>query len=559
MIRTGAGPAVDGYIDSVMRGAVNVGRYERLMVERQLDDIRTGGDRGLVWDPDLGQLVVDFMHLCRHSKGRWAGRPLELEPWQEFWVTTLFGWMRGDGTRRFRRSLLFIGRKNGKSTLASAIGLYGLVADGEGGAEIYAAATKKEQARIVFTEAQRMVEKSPALRSEITVHENSIFVRGTASRFVPLSADDRKASGHNTHIAIIDELHEHPTAEMWDVMRTSMGAREQPLLLATTTAGDDENSICGEQFHFAERVLEGTIEVDEFFPAIYMLDDADKWKDESCWRQSNPNIGVTVSIEEMREMAKEAEDNPRSLNSFLRYKLNRWVSSSARWFQPDVWDACGEHVDEAALEGRVCYGGLDLASVEDVAAWVLLFPPDRADGVYQVLCRFFVPEHAIARRSVKASVPYDVWSREGHLIATPGEVIDHDLIFDAIDADAQRFDLQEICFDRWGAARVYTQMEDRGLTVMQMGQGYASMSGPSKELERLVRQERIHYGEQPVMRWMGHNAVATEDPAGNIKPDKGKAKEKIDGVVALVMALDRAMRRKGRTRSVYEDRGIAMI
>ena len=550
---------VQGYIDDVMSERVVVGRLERLMVERHLRDLEEGPARGLEYRPEMGELVVDFCGLLNHSKGEWAGTPLRLEPWQEFIVLQLFGWMRADGTRRFRQAYFEVARKNGKSTLAAALGLYMLVADGEGGPEIYCGAKKKEQAKIIWSEAYRMVVSSPELSGEVTAHSSSIFVRGTAARFNPLSDDDKQTSGHNTHCGILDELHEHPTDEMWNLVRTSMGSRRQPVLLMTTTAGDDENSICGQQRHYAERILRGTIEADHFLAAVYAIDDESEWREEANWRKANPNLGVSVSVDDMRELAAEAAEKPRTLNAFLRYRLNIWLSSAVRWFRPEVWDAASQAVDEESLAGRPCYGGLDLASRDDVAAWMLIFPPDDPEGVYEVLCRFFVPQSTIFERSTKSNVPYDVWVRQGHLIATPGEVIDHEFIFAKMDEDARKFDVVDVAFDRWGAARVYTIMEDRGLTMVQMGQGYVSMSGPSKELERIVRQRRLHYGEQPVMRWMGHNVVVTEDPAGNIKPDKGKAREKIDGVVALVMALDRSMRHGRPKRSVYEERGIEMI
>ncbi|MDE2901767.1 MAG: terminase large subunit [Chloroflexota bacterium] len=558
MRETGAGETVDRYIDDVMSGRVVTGRLERLMVERQLDDLKTGAARGLVWRPELGRLVVDFCSMLNHSKGKWSGRPLKLEPWQEFVVTTLYGWLRDDGTRRFRRGYLEVARKNGKSTLAAALALYALVADGEPGAEVYCGATKKEQAKIIFAEAQRMARASDSLSGVLTVHTHSIFIRDTASRFVPLSADDKHASGHHVHMCIMDELHEHKTDELWNVMITGMGSREQPMMLSTTTAGEDELSICGQERDYAERVLEGTVEADAFFPAVYAIDEEAEWQDETAWRKANPNLGVSVFFDNMRELADEAKENMRKLHAFLRYRLNAWVSSTERWFRAEVWDRCMGSVDEEALEGERCWGGLDLASVEDVAAWVLIFEPDE-NGVRPVLSRFFVPRHTIARRSQKISVPYDVWARQGHLIATPGAVIDHDFIFEAIDADSQRFDIQDIAFDRYGAASIYNRAEQMGLTMVAMGQGFLSMSGPSKELERLVLQEKVAYGEQPVMRWMGHNVVTVEDPSANIKPHKAKSKEKIDGVVALIMALDRAMRHSGPKRSVYEDRGIDMV
>ena len=552
--------AMEAYMADVLEERVVAGKLERLMVERHVHDLQSGRERGLAWQPDLGQLVVDFCGLLQHSKGRWAGQPLVLEPWQTFLVMVLFGWMRADGTRRFRRAYFEVARKNGKSTLASALALYGLVADGEPGAEIYCGATKKEQAKIVFAEAQRMVRSSPALADEVEAHQNAIFIRDTASRFVPLSADDKRASGHNTHFAIMDELHEHRTDELFQIMWTSMGAREQPLMLSTTTAGDDEASPCGQERAYAVKVLEGTVEADEFFAAIYAIDEEAEWTDATAWRKANPNLGVTVTVEEMRDLVKEARDKPSALSALLRYRLNVWLSTATRWLPQEAWRACGElDVDEAELEGRTCYGGLDLASVEDLAAWALVFPPEEPEGVYQVLCRCFAPQEAIVRRSREVGVPYDAWTRAGWLTATPGEVIDYAFIFAQIDSDAQRFDIVDVAFDRWGAARVYTELESQGLTMLQMGQGFASMSGPSKEFERLVRIRRLAYGHNPILRWAGANVVVDEDPRRNIAPTKKRSKDKIDPVVALIMALDRSMRHGGPKRSVYEDRGLAGV
>ena len=562
MNETGAGEEVDRYIDDVMSGRVITGELERLMVERQLRDIETGEERGLIWRPGLGLIVIEFCEMLQHSKGKWAGKRLQLEPWQKFLVTTLYGWiLKEDGTRRFRRAYWEVARKNGKSTLAAALALFALVADGEGGPEVYCGATKKEQAKIIFEESRRMALKSRVLLDAVTVHQHSIFVPGTAGRFVPLSADDKHASGHNTHFAIMDELHEHKTDELWNVISTSMGSREQPLLLSTTTAGEDAKSLCGRERDFAERVLRGTVDADEFFPAIYAIDEEKEWQDESCWRKANPNLGVSVFIRELRGLASEASDNLVKLRSFLRYKMNVWISSAARWFRPEVWDACGEPFPEDLdLRNRPCYGGLDLASIEDVAAWVLLFPPHGDDEMYRALCRFFVPEASVSRRSQQVSVPYDVWVRQGHLTATPGAVIDYKFIYAAMAADAALYDIVDVAFDRYGAARVYTEMEEYGLTMVQMGQGYLSMSGPAKELERIALSGLLSYGAQPMMRWMGHNVIVTQDPSANIKPDKAKSREKIDGVVALIMALDRSMRHSGKpSRSVYEERGMSML
>lgn len=552
--------AWDRYIDGVVGERIPVNRWVRLAVERHLRDLEDGEDRGLWFDANAADLAINFFRFCKHSKGEWAGQTVELEDWQAFKTAMIFGWKRDNGARRFRTVYIEEPRKNGKSTWAAGIGLYLLVADGEPGAEIYTAATKRDQARIVHSEATRMVKASPALRKRVRVFKDNLHIEGTASKYEPVGRDADSLDGLNVQGAIVDELHAHKTRDLWDILDTATGSRRQPLLLAITTAGFDRQSICWEQHEYTEKVLDGIIEDDSFFGLIYSMDEGDDWEDEAVWYKANPNLGTSKKLEDMRRQALKAKETPSALNAFLRLHLNMWTQAETRWLSPDSWVACGHAVDADGLRGRTCYGGLDLSSTTDISAFVLVFPPEQDGDTYKILPRFFIPEAAMRERSRRDRVPYDAWVREGYITATPGNVIDYGFILAQIDEDAQRYDLKEIAFDRWGATKIVQELQDLGGEdfVVQFGQGFASMSAPMKELEKLVLSKQLAHGNNPVLGWMASNIVARQDPAGNIKPDKEKSTEKIDGIVALIMGLDRATRHTD-TGSVYESRGVLVI
>lgn len=550
----------DRYIDGVMDGKIVTNRWVRLAVERHLRDLEDGEDRELWFDAKAAQLAINFFQFCKHSKGEWAGQTVELEDWQAFKTAIIFGWKRYNGARRFRTVYIEEPRKNGKSTWAAGVGLYLLVADGEPGAEIYTAATKRDQARIVHSEATRMVKASPALRKRVRVFKDNLHIEGTASKYEPVGRDADSLDGLNVQGAIVDELHAHKTRDLWDILDTATGSRRQPLLLAITTAGFDRQSICWEQHEYTEKILEGLIQDDSFFGLIYSMDEGDDWEDESVWYKANPNLGTSKKLEDMRRQALKAKETPSALNAFLRLHLNVWTQAETRWLSPDSWAACGHAVDADGLRGRTCYGGLDLSSTTDISAFVLVFPPEQDGDTYKVLPRFFIPEAAMRERSRRDRVPYDAWVREGYITATPGNVIDYSFILAQIDEDAQRYDLKEIAFDRWGATKIVQELQDLGGEdfVAQFGQGFASMSAPMKELEKLVLSKQLAHGNNPVLSWMASNIVARQDPAGNIKPDKEKSTEKIDGIVALIMGLDRATRHTD-TGSIYESRGVLVL
>lgn len=550
---------VERYVDAVLSGKTLANRWEAAACSRYLDDKQHGKERGLRFSDDRAIFALRFFSLLKHSKGEWAGRTLELEPWQMFIVWNLFGWYFDDGSRRFRWAYNEVARKNGKSTLAAGIGLYMLIADGEPGAEVYSAATKRDQARITHSEATRMVKASPALRKRVRIYRDNLHIEGTASKFEPLGRDTDSMDGLNIHAAIVDELHAHKTRDMVDVLETAQSARRNPMQFEITTAGYDRESVCYQHHEYTEKVLSGVVRDDRWFGVIYTIDADDDWQDENVWRKANPNLGISKKIEYMRQQAQRAREMPSQLNAFLRLDLDVWTQSETKWVNLEHWAACGQAVDANGLRGRRCYGGLDLSSTTDISAFVLVFPPEDDSDLYQVLCRFWVPEESMHERSRRDRVPYEAWVRQGYITATPGNVVDYDYILAQIDEDAQMYDLSEIAFDRWGATRIVQAIEELGLICVQFGQGFASMSAPMKELEKLILSHRLAHGSHPVLTWMADNVVAAVDPAGNIKPDKARSIEKIDGMTALIMALDRALRHSDSGRSVYDERGILLL
>lgn len=563
------------YIDDVLSGRQVACKWVKLAVQRHVRDLETGSARGLRFNEKAARHVIDFFGFLRHSKGEWAGQVVTLEPWQQFALASSFGWQRyngeyGEWFRRFRQTYLEVARKNGKSTIAAGVALYLLDADREPGAEVFTAATKREQARIAWSEAKRMVQSSAFLRRRIRSVRDNLHIVNTASKLEPLGRDTDSMDGLNVHGAIIDELHAHKNREIWDLLDTATGSRRQSMIFGITTAGVDKQSLCWNLHEYTEKILEQTVIDDSFFGIIYTLDlekkdtdgqiiePGDDWEDETCWVKANPNLGASKKMDDMRRKAIQAAEMPTAQNSFLQRELNYWTQATVRWVNAPRWLACNQAVSEDGLRGRTCFGGLDLSSTSDVTAFVLVFPPMTAGDPYQVICRFWVPEETMRERTKRDRVLYETWVRQGYMMTTPGNVIDHDFILSEIDELAQRYDIKEIAFDRWGAAQVQTKLIDMGGEdfLVQFGQGFASMSAPTKELERLIGAGLLAHGGQPVLTWMAGNVVASKDAAGNIKPDKAKSTEKIDGIVALVMALDRATRHQPEPESVYEERGI---
>jgi phage terminase large subunit-like protein len=500
-----------------------------------------GAARGVRFDPTTARHAIEFFGFLRHSKGEWAGQTFALAPWQAFVVGCLFGWQRADGLRRFRTAYCAVPRKNGKSTLSAGIGLYLLVADGEHGAEIYSAATSRDQARIVFDEAKRMVGSSPALKRRVGILINNLHVAATASRFMPLSSDSSTMDGLNVHGAIIDELHAHRTRNVVDVLETATGARRQPLLFEITTAGYDRHSICYEHQDYSIKVLEHTVLDDSWFAFIAAADDNDDWTDPQVWRKANPNFGLSVREDDLARKAEKAIALPGAQNAFRRMHLNQWTEQAERWIDMAAWDASAGSVDLERLRGRPCFGGLDLSTTTDVTALAWVFPPDHDDDLWRVLSRYFVPEEHLRKRAERDRVPYDLWSRQGYIEATPGNVVDYGAIEQRILADSALFQIREIAYDPWNATHIALRLQDEGAKMIEFRQGFRSMAAPTRELEKLIVSRTLAHGGNPVTRWMASNVAVSQDPAGNLKPAKDKSTERIDGIVALIMAIGRAM------------------
>lgn len=550
---------VTAYIHGVLDGTVPAGKLIRQAVERHQRDMETGQERGLHFDRQAAQHVIDFFGFLKHSKGEWAGQPFILEPWQQFLIWVIFGWKRADGLRRFRTAYIEVSRKNGKTTWIAGVGLYMLVADGESGAEIYSAATVRDQAKLSWGEAVRMMQTSPALSKMIHLWRASstLVVDQTSSKFAPLGADADTMDGLNVQAALVDELHAHRTRAVVDVLDTATGARRQPLTIEITTAGSDQTSICYEHHEYSRKILEETIEDDSWFAFIASLDEGDDWTDPETWAKGNPNLGVSVKLDDLQRKCDKAQRLPAAQNAFRRLHLDEWTQQSDRWLDLSLWDENAGTVDEEALVGRECYGGLDLSSVSDITAWVMAFPhSDDAEAV-DVLCRFWIPESKMHDDSNKYLDQYRVWADQGLLQTTPGDAVDYAFIKKVILDDAQKFKVQNLNVDRlFQGYQLSQELVDEGLEVFGMGQGFLSMAAPMREFERRLLAKKVHHGGNAALRWMADNVAVRQDPAGNFKPDKAASQGKIDGIVGLIMAIDRCMRHEPPKTSVYEDRGL---
>ena len=515
------------------------------------------------YDKDLADFAVLFIQELCHTKGRWEGEKFELIDWQEQIVRDLFGIVKENGYRQFNTAYVEIPKKQGKSELAAAIALLLTCGDGEQRAEVYSCAADRNQAKIVFDVAADMVRHSPALNRRVKILESQkkLEYKPTKSFYQVLSADVANKHGFNTHGVIFDELHTQPNRKLYDVMTKGSGdARTQPLFFLITTAGTDENSICYEVHQKAVDILEGRKKDETFYPVIYGADKDDDWTDPEVWRKANPSLDITVGIDKVRAACESAKQNPAEENAFRQLRLNQWVKQSVRWMPMDKWDACAFPVAEENLLGRVCYGGLDLSSTTDITSFVLVFPPEDETDKYCILPYFWVPEETLDQRVLRDHVPYDIWEKQGYLMTTEGNVVHYGYIEKFIESLGERFNIREIAFDRWGAVQMVQNLEGMGFTVVPFGQGFKDMSPPTKELMKLVLEKRIAHGGHPVLRWNMDNIFIRQDPAGNIKADKEKSTEKIDGAVATIMALDRAIRCGNDSGvSVYDERGLLVF
>jgi phage terminase large subunit-like protein len=405
-----------------------------------------------------------------------------------------------------------------------------------------------------------MVEATPELKKRIQIWRgvSNLSIEARAQKLEPLGADSDTLDGLNIHGAVIDEVHAHKNRNMVDVIDTATGARRQPLLFEITTAGYDRQSVCWDHHTYSAKVLEGIIQDDTWFAYIACADDGDDWADPKTWAKANPNLGVSVHIDDLKRKCEKAKEMPSAQNAFRQKHLDEWTEQAERWISIDKWDDCKERRPDRELLGELCFGGLDLASTRDITALVLAFPDE---GSFDLLCRFWVPEEGMRERVKTDRVPYDVWQREGLLKTTPGNVTDYEFIREEIRQLAAKYEIREIAYDRWGATQLATQLQEDGAEMVEFGQGFASMAAPTKELERLMLEGSIRHGGNPIMRWMASNVAVKRDPSDNMKIDKSKSTEKVDGMVALAMAVGRAIvyLKEESTESVYESRDLLVL
>lgn len=496
---------------------------------------------GCYFDRAAGERVCAFIErFCRHSKGRWAGKPFILLRWQRDLIVTLYGWLRPDGTRRFRSAYVEVPKKNGKSALVAALVVYHLVADNEQGPEVYIAAVDRKQASIIYEEARRMVEASPDLKSRLKPIPSAKRITYPKANGVALavSADAPSQDGVSSSFTIFDELHRQRNHSLWEVFEFAGAARAQPLRVSITTAGEARRGVCWEQHEYSRAILSGQLRDIGHFAVIYAADEGDDPGAVETWAKANPSLGETLRVEDLREAFEACEGSPRKLAVFKRFRLNLWTMAESRFFDMDRWDACaGDPFDLEELRGAVCYGGLDLASTTDLAALAFLMYSEDLSR-FRCFLRFYLPEDNIEALEKRDQVPYGQWVREGWIVATDGNVIDYDRIrADVSDlVDGYSIDLRRMNADPYNATQLGGQLIADGIRLEFLRQGFLSLNEPTKELERWVLSGRINHGGNPVLDWNAENAVAETDAAGNIKLSKSKSTKKIDGLAALVDA-----------------------
>ena len=507
------------------------------------------------YDAEKADRAVRFIENLKHTKGRWAGNRFWLLPWQEQIIRDVFGIVDAHGNRQFRTAYVEIPKKNGKSELAAAVALYLLYADNEPSAEVYGAAADRQQASIVFDVARQMVDMTPALvkRSKIMAAGKRIVNYSNGGYYQVLSAEVGTKHGLNVSGLVFDELHSQPNRQLYDVLTKGSGdAREQPLYFLITTAGTDRESICYEVHMKALDLLKGTKIDPSFYPVVYGLADDQDWNDEANWYQANPSLGYTIKIDRVRDAYKDALENPAEENVFRQLRLDQWVGSTVAWIPEHVYDKGDIPIDMEKLKGRDCYAGLDLSSTSDITAFVMVFPPEVEGENYIVLPHFWLPRETLQLRVRRDHVPYDVWEKQGLFHITEGNVVDYNFVRKTINELGQEYHICEIGVDRWNATQLITDLDGDGFVMVPIGMGFKDMSPGMKELYKLLLEGKITHGGNPILRWMAGNVVAEIDAAENIKPSKKKATEKIDGIVALIMGLDRCIRHE-MTGSVYDD------
>lgn len=510
---------------------------------RHLNDFKR---KDVYFDEAAANRVYIFARNLKHIKGRWDSPQIKLEPWQLFIFGCLFGWkVKATGFRKYTWAYIQVARKNGKSTMIGILALYFMLLDGEPGAEVYCAATKLQQAKIVFTSAKQMAIRNPALKRRLAggIFKDNLFDFATASKLEPIGSDADTTDGLSPNLVIIDELHAFKDRALVDVLQEAMAAREQPMQIEITTAGYHRD-IGYERYEYAAKVLSGVQSHDSFFCYVAELDEGDDWADKNVWIKANPNLGVSKKMSAMLDEYQQAKNNPGKQNSFLVKHLNVWVNSAKKWIDFDVWKKSGWSIDADCLKNRPCYGGLDLSTKLDLTAFVLVFPPWGDDPNWQTIFRFWAPEEMVDKRSKGyqvARAPYEQWVRDGYLLKTDGDVLDYDFVISEIVELSRIYDIREIGFDPFKATVTSIELENRGLRTVLVRQGPITFNEPMNTFYELLLQQKLNHGNHPVMTWMANNLTIKTDSNGNIAPDKLHSIDKIDGPVALFNAMARAL------------------
>lgn len=550
------------YAKLVLSGKILACEAVKQAANRFIDDLNKSKKKKypFEFDNDLAEDYIALMEVFKHSKGEWKGTLLKLELWQAFIVGNIYGWVYKDtGYRRFNEAYVEVARKNGKSTIGAGIGNIGLMFDDEGGAEVYSAATKRDQAKIIFNEASNMIKQiSSDLPFKIDLYKNNISFPETFSKFEPLSADTKTMDGLNVHVGIIDEYHAHENSDIYDLVKGGMGSRKQPIIFTITTAGFDTGSACYEKRTELKKILngthkEGTDFVDRTFILIFEQDDKDEYFNPDMWIKSNPNLGVSKEVGFMKTLADNARKIPSAYGDFLVKHLNIWLNASEVWLSMERYiEAEVEYLEIEPMEKVIV--GVDLSAVNDFTSAAFLYPGD----IIKIKSISFIPEEMIEVKREKDNIPINDWINKGYVIPTPGWTVDYDWVIDYI----RGFDneVSELAVDPWNAHEFNKKMLDEGFDVIEINQNISSLSPATKDFEKKLLEGKIQIEENPVLRWAVSNAVAVRDINDNIKLSKKKSTKRIDPIVAVITGWVRLMATDGKsTKSIYEERGVRSI
>lgn len=541
------------------RGRVVAGELVRLASRRHLDDLARRKAMGWVWDEAAVARVIEFF-----STFLWlveVDRPFVLTPWQQFVVGSLFGWKLADGSRRFRLAYIEVGKGNGKTPMAAGVGLYGLTSDQETSAEVYSAATTREQANILFSDAVKMVKHSEELQELVEQNANNLSVASTFSFFRPLSSEHRGLDGRRVHMALIDEVHEHPTPLVVDKMRAGTKGRRQSLIFEITNSGYDQQSVCFHHHEYSEKILRGALVNESWFAYVCQLDEGDRWSDPKVWIKANPNLGTSIPARYLQDQVDEALGMPSKQNIVRRLNFCEWTSVETLWIDLARWQA-GQHARTAehlaALTARPCWVGVDLSSKIDLSAVVLVFPPSAGEARWQLLVHLFMPAENLDERGDRDRAPYREWAEQGLIELTPGNRIDQDRIRDRVVAlKAEGYQIQQIGIDPWNAANLAEHWAQDGFEVVEVPQTMNQMSEPSKMFEAFTAESEIDAGANPAMQWMVSNAVVVRDTKDNLYPTKKQSRGRIDGLIAAIIGIKLAQGLDGGGASqAFEERGL---